>query len=105
MILNAAILRVVLSAITVSCVGSAVAAENHTTDLRKSIPYYYTGYYQYGSKPYVGVSNFAIARGSSYLFSPYSYGYNPTGFYGTPNVKRAWSLGYLSNGHSGAYYY
>ncbi len=85
---------------------NAMALENQAVDVKKGYPYYYTGYYQYGTSPYVSVPNWRLANsGYSYVFSPYYYGYSASGFYGTPRLRRPWSLGYMSDGHSGAYYY
>jgi len=88
--------------------GAAQALENQSVDVKKGFPYYYTGYYQYAQSPYAGVPNWRLAQsGYSYIFSPYYYGYSASGWYGTPRLRRPWSLGYLSDGQNGggAYYY
>lgn len=94
------------AAVCMSLAGSAYAVQNQAIDVKEGYPYYYTGYYQYGSSPYVAVPNWRLASsGYSYVFSPYYYGYSASGFYGTPRLRRPWSLGYMSDGHYGAYYY
>ncbi len=81
-------------------------AVNEATPVHANFPYYYTGYYQYGSSPYVVVPNWRINDANySYLSSPYYYSYNSSGFYGKPITRRPWSLGYLSDGTHGAYYF
>jgi hypothetical protein len=99
-------LPVFLAAAVSLMVSSASFAVNEATPIHANFPYYYTGYYQYGSSPYVVVPNFKINDANySYLFSPYYYGYNQTGFYGKPVTRRPWSLGYMSDGSHGVYYY
>lgn len=101
--MRASVLMAATAFMTLSSVSFAV---NEAMPIHSNFPYYYTGYYQYGSSPYVVVPNYKINDANySYLFSPYYYSYSSTGFFGKPVTRRPWSLGYLSDGDHGAYYY
>lgn len=98
--------RLVVIGLLLSVAGAASADYDNALDVRKGYGYYYTGYYNYRQAPSVVVPNFRLSSsGYSYMYSPYYYGYMPTGWYGQPIIKRAWSLGYMSDGRTGAYYY
>jgi hypothetical protein len=99
-------MKYAIAAVALVGICGGAFADNEAINVHKNFPYYYTGYYQYGSSPYVVVPNYRINDANySYLFSPYYYGYNSTGFYGKPVTRRPWSLGYLSDGYHGAYYF
>jgi hypothetical protein len=99
-------MKYLIASVVLAGLCSSAFASNEATDVHGHFPYYYTGYYQYGNSPYVVVPNYRINDANySYLFSPYYYSYNSSGFYGKPVTRRPWSLGYLSDGYHGAYYF
>lgn len=98
--------KIVLAVVALLAVPAMAPALEEATNIHGNTPYFYTGYYQYGTSPYVVVPNYRINDANfSYSFSPYQYSYSQTGFYGSPTIRRPWSLGYLSDQYHGAYYF
>ncbi|MGI8905087.1 MAG: hypothetical protein ACR2IE_01190 [Candidatus Sumerlaeaceae bacterium] len=98
--------RVKLLAALALSVPAAAFALGEAVDVHKTFPYYYTGYYQYGSSPYVVVPNFRTSDTNfATMSSPYYYRNTGSGFYSSPVTRRPWSFGFLSDGYHGTYYF
>jgi hypothetical protein len=99
MIRTLASLGLLLLCGTAGAVGEAI-------NVHGPFPYYYSGYYQYGSSPYVVVPNMKTADSSlPTMSSPYYYRNNGSGFFANPVTRRPWSLGYSTDGYHGMYYF